>query len=114
MACLDGERSAGFGANRLQPAARAAHTSSPTSLVIRSAPLSITPRRSLREPRGLTMGGYGRIRGGPAGVRRLMPTPREWPRHNLPAPVTPLIGREYEVANIGELLLGSRSLTLTG
>jgi predicted ATPase/DNA-binding CsgD family transcriptional regulator len=43
-----------------------------------------------------------------------MATPREWPRHNLPAQVTRLIGRDQEVRQIAKLLSGSRSVTLTG
>jgi DNA-binding SARP family transcriptional activator len=42
--------------------------------------------------------------------------PRDLPRHNLPAQPTPLIGREREVARIGELLRDAdgRIVTLTG
>lgn len=44
----------------------------------------------------------------------MIAAPREWPRHNLPEQVTRLIGRDQEVRDIADLLLGTRSLTLTG
>ncbi|MEV0323291.1 AfsR/SARP family transcriptional regulator [Streptomyces sp. NPDC050658] len=42
------------------------------------------------------------------------PAPPTHPRTNLPAPVTPLIGREDAVAHVRELLRTTRLVTLTG
>jgi predicted ATPase/transcriptional regulator with XRE-family HTH domain len=49
-------------------------------------------------------------------VRRERSGPVPWtgPRHNLPAPVAPLVGREADLAAVTQQLRTSRALTLTG
>jgi non-specific serine/threonine protein kinase len=42
------------------------------------------------------------------------PAPAKVARHNLPVPVTSLIGRERELGEVARLLVGARLLTLTG
>ncbi|MEQ4716711.1 BTAD domain-containing putative transcriptional regulator [Nonomuraea sp. B19D2] len=56
----------------------------------------------LRQDRGLATRDFARVPDAPG------------PRTNLPAPLTELIGRDAELAEVGELLASSRLVTLTG
>jgi predicted ATPase/DNA-binding SARP family transcriptional activator len=47
-------------------------------------------------------------------MSRPLPPTQEGPRHNLPAQMTPFIGREREMAEIQDLLGTARLVTLTG
>ena len=47
-------------------------------------------------------------------MSRPLPPTQEGPRHNLPAQMTPFIGREREIAELQELLKVARLVTLTG
>jgi predicted ATPase/DNA-binding SARP family transcriptional activator len=42
------------------------------------------------------------------------PLPAEWRRNYVPAPMTPLIGREADLARVGDLMGRTRLVTLTG
>jgi predicted ATPase/DNA-binding SARP family transcriptional activator len=104
----------------LEPAQEAAHRTR-MSLLARSGQREAALRqyqaccgalaRLDAEPDGETVALYRRIR---AGVE--VPAPHRTPPHNLPAPLTPLIGREAELAEIGARLRdpACRLLTLIG
>ena len=76
-------------------------------------PPAPAPRRHARARRAGLLGRLGRRSGPPAEPSPLALVPRA-PGHNLPAPLTGLVGRERELAAVAGRLAETRLLTLTG